>query len=223
MFQSGLSEVKDGEIKIEDAAAEEVLQMVHYIYTAKLHLRSYDGIPNPSRGGVYQRFELLLVLADKYNIRGLVDYCSMKLADEYILEESAFRLGIFAEDHNAELLMSECAEFIAFKKMDSLKNDWMKKLEKSPKFAAQIIMKLKIKDSLINGVMNITVRTMTDRIYSLVVKPTDSIEDVKRMIQVAIFFIDAFSDKIIRMGRKGTQHKCSGSFSTVEIWLTRRD
>ena len=53
MFQSGLSEVKDGEIKIEDAAAEEVLQMVHYIYTAKLHLRSYDGIPNPSRGGVY--------------------------------------------------------------------------------------------------------------------------------------------------------------------------
>ena len=34
MFQSGLSEVKDGEIKIEDAAAEEVLQMVHYIYTA---------------------------------------------------------------------------------------------------------------------------------------------------------------------------------------------
>ena len=105
MFQSGLSEVKDGEIKIEDAAAEEVLQMVHYIYTAKLHLRSYDGIPNPSRGGVYQRFELLLVLADKYNIRGLVDYCSMKLADEYILEKSAFRLGIFAEDYNAELLM----------------------------------------------------------------------------------------------------------------------
>ena len=134
MFQSGLSEVKDGEIKIEDAAAEEVLQMVHYIYTAKLHLRSYDGIPNPSRGGLYLRFTLLLALADKYNIRGLVDYCSMKLADEYILKESAFRLGIFAEAHNAELLMSECAEFIAFKKMDSLKNDWMK-LEKSPKFA----------------------------------------------------------------------------------------
>ena len=231
MFQSGLSEVKDGEIKIEDAAAEEVLQMVHYIYTAKLHLRSYDGIPNPSRGGVYQRFELLLVLADKYNIRGLVDYCSMKLADEYILEEflpslniwNSLRLGIFAEDHNAELLMSECAEFIAFKKMEILQNDGMKKMEKSPKFASQIIMKLKIKDSLTNGVMNITIKTMTDRIYSLVVKPTDSIEDVKRMIQVAIFFIDAFSDKIIRMGRKGTQHKCSGSFSTVESWLTRRD
>ena len=120
--------------------------------------------------------------------------------------------------------MSECAEFIAFKKMEILQNDGMKKLEKSPKFAAQIIMKLKIKDSLINGVMNITVRTMTDRIYSFVVKPTDSIWDVKRMIQVKnVFFIDAFSDEIIRMRREGTQHKCSGSFSIIETWWTRRD
>ena len=102
MFQSGLSEVKDGEIKIEDTAAEEVLQMVHYIYTAKLHLRSYDGIPNPSRGGVYERFEKLLILADKYNISGLVNHCSAELADERTLKHSAFRLGIFAEDHNAE-------------------------------------------------------------------------------------------------------------------------
>ena len=227
MFQSGLSEVKDGEIKIEDAAAEEVLQMVHYIYTAKLHLRSYDGIPNPSRGGVYEWFEELLVLADKYNIRGLVDYCSMKLADEYILEKSAFRLGIFAEDYNAELLMSECAEFIAFKKMDSLKNDWVKKLEKSPRFAAQIIMKLKIKDSLTNGIMKINVRTLTGRIFSLRVKPTDSIMDVKRMIQVVVcLFIMpfCFSDEIIRRRREGTRQKCSGLFLEVVLtWWTRRN
>ena len=218
MFQSGLSEEKGGEIKIEDAAAVDIRQMVHYIYTAKVHLRFCDGIPNESSGATYLRFGKLLVLADKYNIRGLVDYCSMKLADEYTLKHSAFRLGIFAEDYNAELLMSECAEFIAFKKMDSLKNDWVKKLEKSPRFAAQIIMKLKIKDSLTNGIMKIYVKTLTGRIFSLRVKPTDSIMDVKRMIQVVVcLFIMpfCFSDEIIRRRREGTRQKCSGLFLEV--------
>ena len=47
-------------------------------------------------------------------------------------------------------------------------------------------MKLKIKDSLTNGVMKINVKTLDFRIFSLIVKPTDSIMDVKGMIQVVV-------------------------------------
>ena len=55
MFQSEMVEKQSGVVSIDDAGVEEVTEMVHYMYTAKID-RNFNKIKE------------LLVLANKYQV-----------------------------------------------------------------------------------------------------------------------------------------------------------
>ena len=89
MLKSDMVEKLDGVIRIEDASVEDVRQMVRYMYTAKIEHQ-------------YTRVKELLVLANKYQVLELVNYCSSKIF-ESLSEDNALEIGMFGEMHNSEM------------------------------------------------------------------------------------------------------------------------
>merc|ERR550519_1311483 len=116
-------------IKIEDADVDVVKQMVQYLYIAK--------IDQP-----FTRIKELLVLANKYQVLELVNYCSSKIF-EALSEDNALEIGMFGEMHNSDILINRCAKYICYDITDSLSEDWMEKIKESPKLMLQIIKNLR--------------------------------------------------------------------------------
>ena len=129
MLNSDMVEKLDGVIRIEDASVEDVRQMVRYMYTAKIEHQ-------------YTRVKELLVLANKYQVLELVNYCSSKIF-ESLSEDNALEIGMFGEMHNSEILINRCAKYICYDMTDSLNQDWMDRIQESPKLMLQIIKNLR--------------------------------------------------------------------------------
>lgn len=129
MLTSDMVERTQGVIHIEDASVEVVRAMVRYMYTAKVE---HD----------FDRIKELLVLANKYQVLELVNYCSSRIF-ESLSEDNALEIGMFGEMHNSEVLINRCAKYICYDMTDSLAEDWMDKIQESPKLMLQIIKNLR--------------------------------------------------------------------------------
>ena len=129
MLGSDMVEKINGVINIDDACVDVVKQMVRYMYIAK--------IDHP-----FTRIKELLVLANKYQVLELVNYCSSKIF-ESLSEDNALEIGMFGEMHNSEVLINRCAKYICYDMTDSLNEDWMEKIQESPKLMMQIIKNLR--------------------------------------------------------------------------------
>jgi len=129
MLGSDMVEKSQGMIKIEDADMEVVRQMVRYMYTAKVE---HD----------FSRIKELLVLANKYQVLELVNFCSSRIF-ESLSEDNALEIGMFGEMHNSEVLINRCAKFICYDMTDSLAEDWMDRIAESPKLMLEIIKNLR--------------------------------------------------------------------------------
>ena len=129
MLQSDMVEKLNGVIKIDDASVDVVKQMMRYMYTAKVDHH-------------YSKVKELLVLANKYQVLELVNFCSSKIF-ESLSEDNALEIGMFGEMHNSDILINRCAKFICYDITDSLNQDWMDKIKESPKLMLQIIKNLR--------------------------------------------------------------------------------
>lgn len=129
MLGSDMVERLQGVIHIEDACMEVVQQMVRYLYTAKV---DHD----------FTRTKELLVLANKYQVLELVNYCSSRIF-ESLSEDNALEIGMFGEMHNSEVLINRCAKYICYDMTDSLGDDWMSRMKESPRLMLQIIKNLR--------------------------------------------------------------------------------
>lgn len=129
MLGSEMVEKLEGVIKIEDASVEVVRQMMRYMYTAKVE-----------HG--FNRIKELLVLANRYQVMELVNYCSSRIF-ESLTEDNALEIGMFGEMHNSEILINRCAKYICYDMTDSLAEDWAVKIQESPKLMLQIIKNLR--------------------------------------------------------------------------------
>lgn len=129
MLHSNMVERIQGVIHIEDASMEVVQQMVRYMYTAKVQ---HD----------FTRTKELLVLANKYQVLELVNYCSSRIF-ESLSEDNALEIGMFGEMHNSEVLIHSCAKFICYDMTDSLAEDWMDRIQESPRLMLEIIKNLR--------------------------------------------------------------------------------
>ena len=118
-----------GVVKIDDASMDVVKQMVRYMYTAKIDHQ-------------YSKVKELLVLANKYQVLELVNYCSSKIF-EALSEDNALEIGMFGEMHNSDILINRCAKYICYDITDSLNENWMEKIQESPKLMLQIIKNLR--------------------------------------------------------------------------------
>ena len=118
-----------GVVKIDDASMDVVKQMVRYMYTAKIDHN-------------FSKVKELLVLANKYQVLELVNYCSSKIF-EALSEDNALEIGLFGEMHNSDILINRCAKYICYDITDSLHEDWMEKIKESPKLMIQIIKNLR--------------------------------------------------------------------------------
>eukprot|EP00090_Calanus_glacialis_P046807 TRINITY_DN9374_c0_g1_i1.p1 TRINITY_DN9374_c0_g1~~TRINITY_DN9374_c0_g1_i1.p1 ORF type:complete len:337 (-),score=91.90 TRINITY_DN9374_c0_g1_i1:485-1495(-) len=129
MLGSDMVEKIAGVISIDDACVDVVKQMVRYMYIAKIDHS-------------FTRIKELLVLANKYQVLELVNYCSSKIF-ESLSEDNALEIGMFGEMHNSEVLINRCAKYICYDMTDSLNEDWMEKIKESPKLMLQIIKNLR--------------------------------------------------------------------------------
>jgi len=129
MLQSEMVENINGVIKIDDASVDVVRQMIRYMYIAKIEQD-------------YTKVKELLVLANKYQVLELVNYCSSKIF-ESLSEDNALEIGMFGEMHNSDILINRCAKFICYDMTDSLNQNWMEKIQESPKLMLQIIKNIR--------------------------------------------------------------------------------
>jgi len=129
MLSTNMVEQLKKEVRIDDAGIDVVRQMVKYMYIAKI---DQD----------FTRIKELLVLANKYQVLELVNFCSSKIF-ESLSEDNALELGMFGEMHNSEVLINRCAKYICYDMTDSLNGDWMEKIRESPKLMTQIIKNLR--------------------------------------------------------------------------------
>merc|ERR1719411_2546509 len=129
MLGSDMVEKSQGMIKIEDADMEVVRQMVRYMYIAKIEQD-------------YTKVKELLVLANKYQVLELVNFCSSQIF-ESLSEDNALEIGMFGEMHNSEVLINRCAKYICYDMTDSLAEDWMDRIAESPKLMLEIIKNLR--------------------------------------------------------------------------------
>ena len=128
MLQTDMKEKIDEVVEIDDASMKDVRELVTYMYS---------GTTDDS----YIRFRELLILGDRYQVLELVNFCSFKLSQSLSVE-NALELGIFGDKYHATILVEKCAKFISLHQ-GILKDDWMEKIEGSPKLMAEIIKNMK--------------------------------------------------------------------------------
>ena len=132
MFATQMIEQHDGVVEVEDDNYEDFYQMIRYLYMAKVD----DG---------YDRFEELLVLADKYQVKRLGDLCAKRIK-ETLKEDNVLDLGMFGEMHNSDVLVKSCATFISTRMSGCLKQGDFEKIEKSPKLMKELLRNLRYND-----------------------------------------------------------------------------
>ena len=111
------------EISVEDTEPVIIKQLLKYLYIGKLDQDFTD-------------YKKMIILANKYGLRELVDFTSLKLL-ENLSQDNVVELGIFGEVHNSDVLLNGSANFFLKTKLipDILKQE----MTKYPKLMVAII------------------------------------------------------------------------------------
>ena len=134
MLQSKMSENATGEVKIDDVDKDVLKEMLRYMYKVEVD-------------ETFTKFKELLILADKYEVQGLIKYCGIKIV-ESLNKDNAFQVGVFAELHNANNLLDKTVEFIMENAPGSLVHDWREQVKESPKMMIKMIDHLMVEDGI---------------------------------------------------------------------------
>merc|ERR1712133_248001 len=124
MLRSDMLENKCGKIKMEDVDKDALKEMIKYMYTAKVDDK-------------FTKIQELLVLANRYEVVELINYCGTKLVKSLNIG-NALEIGIFAEVHNADDLLKHCVQYIC-EHPDSLNDNWKEKIKGRLKMMLEII------------------------------------------------------------------------------------
>ena len=138
-LQTDMKERREGRIHIEKASMGDVKQLVDYMYSGKLDTS-------------YVRLKELLILADRFEVLQLVEFCSSKLS-KTLNKNNAVDLGIFGDKYNVKSLVDECARFITNNMMTSnpYQQDWMEQMKGSPDLMLKIIKELNRSGLVLDG------------------------------------------------------------------------
>ena len=134
MLQSKMSENATGEVKIDDVDKDVLKEMLRYMYKVEVD-------------ETFTKFKELLILADKYEVQGLIKYCGIKIV-ESLNKDNAFQVGVFAELHNANNLLDKTVEFIMENAPGSLVHDWREQVKESPKMMIKMIDHHMVEDDI---------------------------------------------------------------------------
>jgi len=99
MLQSGMKESTTKEIQITDTNVELFKEFLSYLYTGKYNDRQEDLIPD------------FLLLADKYDVRGLKLECERKLSNHLTVDNVMQKLWL-ADTYNSPFLKQYSVDFI---------------------------------------------------------------------------------------------------------------
>ena len=128
MFQTEMQEKRDGIININNFDIEDVNQLIGYMYTGKVE----EG---------FSRYEVLLQLANQYEVLDLVLFCANKMSRN-LSPENALEYGIFGDMHNSDILIKKSAKYIHANinmKECLHQEDWMLKMKTSPNLMSEIM------------------------------------------------------------------------------------
>ena len=128
MFQTEMQEKRDGIININNFDIEDVNQLIGYMYTGKVE----EG---------FSRYEVLLQLADQYEVLDLVLLCANKMTQS-LSPENALEYGILGDMHKSEILIKNSAKYIHANmniKECLHQEGWMQKMKTSPNLMSEII------------------------------------------------------------------------------------
>jgi len=127
MLESGMKEQQDRVVELKDDNMDDIFRLLFYLYTGKVDKNDLD----------YGRLTQLLIVADKYEVLKLVLYIGSQIV---ISKENALELGILGGLHNSDILVKRSAEYIHAHMRECLsQEDWMKRIQESPKLMAEII------------------------------------------------------------------------------------
>ena len=127
MFQTEMQEKRDGIININNFDIEDVNQLIGYMYTGKVEES-------------FSRYEVLLQLADQYEVLDLVLLCANKMSRKNLSPENALEYGILGDIHNSEILIKNSAKYIHANIKECLHQEgWMQKMKTSPNLMSEII------------------------------------------------------------------------------------
>ena len=118
------------EISVEDTEPVIIKQLLKYLYIGRLDQDFTD-------------YKKMIILANKYGLRELVDFSSLKLL-ENLSQDNVVELGIFGEVHNSDVLLNGSANFFLKTKLipDILKQE----MTKYPKLMLAIIRSARQKE-----------------------------------------------------------------------------
>ena len=142
MFQTEMQEKRDGIININNFDIEDVNQLIGYMYTGKVE----EG---------FSRYEVLLQLANQYEVLDLVLFCANKMSRN-LSPENALEYGILGDMHNSDVLIKSSAKYIHanVNMRERLhQEDWMQKMKTSPNLMSEI-MKLMADAEAIKNIEN---------------------------------------------------------------------
>ena len=128
MFQTEMQEKREGVININNFDIEDVNQMIGYMYTGKVEES-------------FSRYEVLLQLANQYEVLDLVLLCANKMSQS-LSPENALEYGILGDMHNSEILMKNSAKYIHanMNMKECFRQEvWMQRMKTSPNLMSEII------------------------------------------------------------------------------------
>jgi len=125
MFQHDMRENKNNEIIIQDLDFATVSDMVKFIYSGRLK-------------DLADKSDLLLVAADKYDIKDLKELCCQHLAANLNTDQIVDIL-ILADIHKATELKSQAVQFLLKHREEVFATDWRTKLQQHPGLIGDVL------------------------------------------------------------------------------------
>lgn len=134
MLENKMEESLSGTIKISDVSYDALRTFVHYLYTAEACLEENMACN-------------LLILAEKYQVKHLKNYCEKFLISKLLLENSLPTYA-FAHQHNAKNLLAAALDLI-MENMTKLKQreEYAELVEKDPRLVIEIYEAYLLKQS----------------------------------------------------------------------------
>ena len=121
-----MSEGRKGLIKIEDATPNTLRQLLQYLYSGKV-------------GSKLEDHQELLILANRYQMTELVEFCSQELL-KGLNDSNALDIGIFGDIHNSSLLVEASAKYIQKNaNQQTLPEGWQQKIKSHPQLMIALV------------------------------------------------------------------------------------
>ncbi|CAJ1412992.1 unnamed protein product [Effrenium voratum] len=134
MLASDMSEAKTRVIRIVDADAETMRLLCEYIYTGTLHERPWDSS---------ELSACLLQAAAKYQVNGLVRWCSAKIAQTLVVDTVAEWLVLASQiGPQAEALKSKCLSLAASNLAEVQGTEGWQRFMKNPRVVSEVAPQL---------------------------------------------------------------------------------